>query len=186
MAGAVKNPSGLTAKQEQFAQAYVECGNASEAYRRAYSTENMKGASVHRLAHTVLRSPAVAARIEALTGAALIRHEVTVERIVEELAAIAFANMAEYVTVEADGATYVDLSGLARLQFAAISEVTTDSYMDGRGEDAREVKRVKVKLSDKQAALEKLGKHLGMWPAAGFGAQTGPIKIQIVKGDEDL
>jgi phage terminase small subunit len=58
--------------------------------------------------------------------------------------------------------------------------------MDGRGEDAREVKRVKLKLSDKQAALEKLGKHLGMWPAAGFGAQTGPIKIQIVKGDEDL
>ena len=32
----------LTIKQEAFARAYVETGNASEAYRRAYNAENMK------------------------------------------------------------------------------------------------------------------------------------------------
>ena len=32
----------LTIKQEAFARAYVETGNASEAYRRAYNAENKK------------------------------------------------------------------------------------------------------------------------------------------------
>ena len=36
----------LTAKQEAFARAYVETGNASEAYRRAYNAENMKQESI--------------------------------------------------------------------------------------------------------------------------------------------
>ena len=32
----------LTIKQEAFARAYVETGNASEAYSRAYNAENMQ------------------------------------------------------------------------------------------------------------------------------------------------
>ena len=36
----------LTIKQEAFARAYVETGNASEAYRRAYNAENMKQESI--------------------------------------------------------------------------------------------------------------------------------------------
>ena len=31
----------LTPKQEAFVLAYIETGNASEAYRRAYNAENM-------------------------------------------------------------------------------------------------------------------------------------------------
>ena len=40
----------LTPKQEAFCLAYVETGNASEAYRRAYNAENMKPATVNRKA----------------------------------------------------------------------------------------------------------------------------------------
>ena len=36
----------LTIKQEAFARAYVETGNASEAYRRAYNAENTKQESI--------------------------------------------------------------------------------------------------------------------------------------------
>ena len=36
----------LTIKQEAFARAYVETGNASEAYRRSYNAENMKQESI--------------------------------------------------------------------------------------------------------------------------------------------
>lgn len=38
----------LTQKQEAFALAYFETGNASEAYRRAYNAENMKPESINR------------------------------------------------------------------------------------------------------------------------------------------
>jgi hypothetical protein len=37
--------------------------------------------------------------------------------------------------------------------------VTVDTYMDGSGENAREVKRVKFKLADKCAAPVDLGRH---------------------------
>jgi phage terminase small subunit len=67
------------------------------------------------------------------------------------------------VTTQEDGTAYVDLSNLTREQAAAISEIVTEEYVEGRGESARAVKRVKFKLADKQAALEKLGKVLGMF-----------------------
>ncbi len=44
----------LTPKQEAFALAYVETGNASEAYRYAYDAGNMKLASVNRKAKELL------------------------------------------------------------------------------------------------------------------------------------
>lgn len=36
-------------------------------------------------------------------------------------------------------------------------------YVEGRGGNAREVKRVKFKLADKRAALVDIGRHLGMF-----------------------
>ena len=53
----------------------------------------------------------------------------------------------------------VDLSQLTREQTAAIQEVTVDTYLDGDGENAREVKKVRLKLADKRAALVDLGRH---------------------------
>jgi hypothetical protein len=41
----------------------------------------------------------------------------------------------------------------------ALIEVTVEDFLDGLGEDAREVRRVKFKLADKIEALELLGKH---------------------------
>src|SRR5262249_28053524 len=72
-------------------------------------------------------------------------------------------NMDDYMTVGSDGDPFVDLSKLTREQAAAISEVTVEDFKDGRGEEARDVRRVKFKLLDKRAALVDIGKHLGMF-----------------------
>jgi phage terminase small subunit len=87
----------------------------------------------------------------------------TADMVVDELRKIAFANMAGYMKSTPDGYPYLDFSGLTGAQTAALSEVTVDSYFDGAGDDAREVKRVKFKLHDKLGALDKLGRHLGMF-----------------------
>ena len=44
----------------------------------------------------------------------------------------------------------------------AIGEVTVETYMEGKGEEAREVKRVRVKPWSKLAALDQLMRHAGL------------------------
>jgi phage terminase small subunit len=58
----------LTPKQEAFALAYVETGNAAEAYRRAYDVEPTKQSNswVYVEASQLLDNPKVALRVEAL------------------------------------------------------------------------------------------------------------------------
>src|SRR5712672_3014311 len=57
----------------------------------------------------------------------------------------------------------LDWSKLTRDQAAALIEVTVEDFLDGRGEDAREVRKVKFKLADKRGPLVDLGKHLGLF-----------------------
>lgn len=75
----------LTIKQENFCLAYVETGNASEAYRRAYDTEDMLPATVNRHAHGMLENDKIAARISDLRSSVMQRHKITVDDLLAEL-----------------------------------------------------------------------------------------------------
>jgi phage terminase small subunit len=82
---------------------------------------------------------------------------------------------------------------LTRVQAAALQEVTVEDYVDGRGDDgrgdgARDVKRVKFRLGDKRAALVDLGRHLGMFvnKHQHTGKDGGPIIWQSYPEDENL
>jgi len=77
--------AGLTPKQEAFALAYVETGNASEAYRRSYNAEKMKPETVNRTAKEQLDNPKIAARLAELKAAHVGRHEITVDDLIREL-----------------------------------------------------------------------------------------------------
>jgi len=154
----------LTPKQEAFVRAYIETSNASEAYRRAYpGSEKWKPEAVHVKASTMLANGKVQVRVDALRDAIAKRHEITIDKIVRELALIGFSNMLDYISVQ-EGDAFVDLSKLTRDQAAAIGEVTSETYLEGKGDDAKTVKRTKFKLSDKRSALVDLGRHLGMFP----------------------
>lgn len=146
----------LTRKQQKFVEEYlVDLNGAQAAIRAGYSA-----ASAKEIACENLTKPHIAAAIDAALAKT---PGVTRTRIVNELALIGFSNMLDYIQPQPDGTAYVDLSQLTRDQAAAIGEVTVEDYVEGRGEDGRAVKRVKFKLSDKQGALEKLGKVLGMF-----------------------
>ena len=68
----------LTIKQEAFCQAYIETGNASEAYRQSYSTKNMKDASVHRAAKELMDNPKVAPRIDEIRASIAEKAELSI------------------------------------------------------------------------------------------------------------
>jgi phage terminase small subunit len=79
---AVKDPkTGLTIKQENFCLAYIETGNASESYRRAYNvrpgtTENTINQSAKRL----IDDPQICLRINDLRAPVIEKVQITLEK----------------------------------------------------------------------------------------------------------
>lgn len=147
----------LTAKQQCFIEEYLIDLNATQAAIRAgYSpkTAYAKGSEMaKRFAVEIAEAQANRSK----------RTQITQDMVLNELAKIGFSNMLDYVSVTAGGDPVPDFSTLTRDQAAAISEVTVDQYMEGKGDNAVMVKRTKFKLSDKRAALVDMGRHLGMF-----------------------
>lgn len=140
---------------------YFKDMHRTNAYTRATPGVSPKTAS------TSCTRMMLKARVDAAVkaGAAALGHQVHLDavKVLDELQRLAFANLGDYISVQEDGSAIVDLSELTRDQAAAISEITVDEYVEGKGGDARDVKRVKIKLVDKGVNLERLGRHLKLF-----------------------
>jgi phage terminase small subunit len=152
--------AGLTEKQAAFVQEYLVDLNATQAAIRAGYSEK----TAYSIGHENLSKPEIAEAIAAARKEWEQRTAITQDRVLAELAKIGFANMQDYMRAGPAGDPYLDFSQLTRDQAAALSEVTVEDFKDGRGEESRDVRRVKFKLSDKRAALVDIGRHLGMFP----------------------
>lgn len=149
----------LTAKQERFVEEYLIDPNATQAAIRAGYSKN----TAAQIGNENLRKPQIAEAISVAQATRSERTGVTADAVIQELAKIGFANMQDYMRVGSNGDPYLDFSGLTRDQAAALVEVTVEDFKDGRGEEARDVRRVKFKLADKKGALVDLGRHLGLF-----------------------
>ena len=76
----------LTPKREAFALAFVETGNASESYRRAFKAEKMSPAAIAVEASRLLGDPKVALRVQELQSKAADACQVTLEGHLRRLA----------------------------------------------------------------------------------------------------
>lgn len=147
----------LSEKQKRFVSEYLTDLNATQAAIRAgYSAKTAQQQGSRLLSNVVVQE-----ELSRQQSKVAERLEITKERIVDELAKIGFSNMQDYMRAGPEGDPYLDFSGLTRDQAAALSEVTVEDFKDGRGEDARDVRRVKFKLHDKKGALVDLAKMLG-------------------------
>lgn len=167
-------------RHERFAQELAKGKSATEAYEAA-------GFKPHRQAASrLLTNVDVLARRDEIISAAAEDAGITVSRVLSELGKLGFSNMLDYVRVQDEGDAYVDLSQLTRDQAAAIQEITVEDFLDGRGEDARKVRRVKFKLADKRGSLDLIGKHLGMFKEKieHSGPGGGPIVTESLTDTE--
>jgi len=104
----------LTPKQEAFCLAYIETGNASEAYRRAYDADGMKPTTINRNAKALLENSKIATRLSALRERAVERTMVTVDMLTERL--LKLAEKAEEKDTESGfGVTRMSLMDIAKL-----------------------------------------------------------------------
>ena len=75
----------LQPKQEKFCQLYIELGNASEAYRQAYSCGKMKDETINNKAYILRKKGEIRARISELQAEHKERHNLTVDDLFDEL-----------------------------------------------------------------------------------------------------
>lgn len=174
----------LNEKRKQFVREYLVDLNATQAAIRAGYSEKTARSQGQRL----LTNVDIAALLQDAQAKRAERTEITADRVLEELAKIAFSNMNDFIRTTGEGDAFVDLSELTREQAAAISEVTVEDYKDGRGGDARDVRKVKFRLSDKRAALVDIGKHLGMFVERRelTGKDGGPIEVAETPASEQF
>lgn len=175
------------ARHEKFARAIVEGVSGRDAYRGAgYRPKN--DATADACASRLLADAKVAERVAELKGAAAEASQIKAEDVLAELAKIGFANMADYVALGvADPA--VCLARLSREQAAAISSVTFEETVIGRGRKKRIVPRIKkFTLHDKRAALVDLGNNLGLFKkrVEVSGKDGKPIETREVSEFSDL
>ena len=138
----------MTQKQKRFIEEYLIDLNATQAAIRAgYSPDTAKAIGSENL-----MKPDIRAQIDRAMAERSKRTGVNAERVVQELAKIAFVNAAEVI----DPKTATVKEDALPEDTAAIQSVKVKTF----GEDGLERE---IKMADKLKALELLGKHLGMF-----------------------
>jgi hypothetical protein len=180
--GAVDLSKPLNPKHEAFIREYLLSGNATEAYRKA----GYKSKSPEVEASNLLRNPKVEARIKELQAKtqeiAEKKFNITEERILEQLEAIAFFDPMSVLEWDDKGRLIYkkDLKALAGANFTIYPEYqTAKDKSDG-------VLRAKLSFQsgDRRGALELLGKKIGLWSKAngtGPGADKGDRKAVLAR-----
>jgi phage terminase small subunit len=151
--------SKTAARYELFAREYVIDLNATRAAAAAGYSER----SAQEQASRLLSNRKVQAIVAKLQSARASKLDLKAEQVVEELRRLGFANMQDYMRVNADGWPELDLSTLTRDQAAAIQEFSEDATGGTGDGERRQVLRRRFKLADKRGSLELLGRHLGMF-----------------------
>lgn len=150
----------LTPKQIRFVDEYLVDFNATQAAIRA----GYKAKTAHVIGAENLRKPKIAEEIARRQKDLQRRTEVTQERVVKELARIAFADATDYAQVETRTAEKGDGTEVS-YQTVTLTE-TAELSADQRAALAtvkQSVNGVEIKLHDKIKALELLGRHIGMF-----------------------
>ena len=129
----------MTKKQKIFADEYLIDLNATRAYKVAYPSVK-KDETAAQAGSRMLRNVKVADYIQKRMQDRQKRTEITQDRVLEELAAIAFARATDFAEVK-DGCGIIKaIAGIKEGKFG-----------------------IELKLNDKEKALELLGRHLGMF-----------------------
>lgn len=138
----------MTKKQERFIEEYLIDLNATQAAIRAgYSPATAKDIGCENLA-----KPNIRARIDQAMAERSKRTGVNADRVIQELAKIAFVNATEVIDLK----TATVKEDALPEDTAAIQSVKVKTF----GEDGLERE---IKMADKLRALEMLGRHLGMF-----------------------
>lgn len=141
----------MTAKQKRFIEEYLIDLNATQAAIRAgYSPE-----TAGSIGNENLKKPEIRARIDKAMAERSKRTGINQDRVLYELAKLAFVNPADVIDFD----EAMIRSDAVEEDLACIQSVKVKTMSGDKGDMTER----EVRMYDKKAALELLGKHLGMF-----------------------
>ena len=155
--------SKLSQKQKAFIREYLIDLNATSAAKRAGYSEKSAAQDSSRMLANAKMAEAVKLAISKRAAKA----EVKSERVLTELASLAFSDMRHYIQWDGEKVSLLPSHLIPDGAAAAIKEVRQDAS------------GVVIKLHDKTAALRDLARHLGVLPGGELhdGGKTAIIVI---------
>lgn len=149
----------LTPKQSLFVKEYLVDLNASQAAIRAgYSEE-----TADRIGHENLKKLEIQKAINEAMKERAERLEISQDKVLKEIALIAFGRLSNVLSQEENGEVYVDLSNMSESDKALLAEVQSTRVTQDGDNGSRETVSVKVKANDRLKALDMLMRHLGAY-----------------------
>lgn len=140
---------GLSIKQEKFCNYYIECGNASEAYRRAYSCSNMKDESINVKAFELLNNGKITVRVKELQEELKKKSDITKEEVLNMLRSFMYADIRNFLTIKDGNVTFKD----------------SEDWTDGMAMQVESVKQgkdgIEIKLNGRTWTIQRICKMLG-------------------------
>lgn len=158
----VKKGTELTEKQQRFAQEYiVDCVGAAAYVRAGYSARNTKHAST--MASRLLNLPHIQFQISQLQKTRRQKTRISGDRILEELAAIAFHRISAVIHFENGEATIRNTDDWEADSHIAVMEISGKKIEKLEGDDVVTImKDCRLKTHDKLKALDMLAKITGL------------------------
>lgn len=157
----------LTPRQEAFCNKYLETGNASEAYRYAYSTDRMKPETINNSGYKLLQKGEIRARIAYLRDNLAEAAGISALKVVRELERIAFADA---TAIRSDWGNLKNFEELTAEEKSIIKDIDVKvrCTTTASGNDIVET-TTRISMHDKLKALESLSQMLGY---------NKPIKVE--------
>lgn len=154
--------SALTPKQKRFCEEYLKDFNATAAYQRAgyaVKSDGVAAAAGGRL----LTNVKIQSYISELQNRRSQRTEITAERVLTELARIAFCDITDVVEFDSNRIEVKDSKKLEKPVTAAIAEIACVEAETATRDGSIERKvNTKIKMHNKMDALKQLTQYLGL------------------------
>jgi phage terminase small subunit len=184
---APKKP-GLTLKQRRFVEEYAADPNAVQAYFRAFGRLTSKGkrrtyGGAAKSAQRLLQNDAILSELSAALDAWRKRVEVTKERVLAEVAALAFADPDDLYEPDEDNRglpkarAWRDIPVAARKALQSV-KIKRRRLVSDEDETAWEVEEVEYRHHSKPAELDKLCKRLGFYDQD-VAAELAALRAQL-------
>lgn len=147
----------LTTQQRMFVESYLSNKlNATQAAFDSGFAAGVDNLEAARIGRRVLARPYIQNVLKLALDYYGESTKIRRADLIDELKKIAFYNPADFFKKNDNGDAYVDLPLDDRDKMAAIGEIQIDVVKEGRGDDAREILKIKFKPHDKMGAIRDL------------------------------